>query len=125
MTDLKLPELPEAVLREAAAVNWPNEGIIDSEPAMQAWRNHLYDTGAEPYFTAAQLTAYATAAVLAERAAGGSCEWWYDDDGTWHGACGVTWHFTDDGPVENNYHFCHGCGKRIAIDATMGDDDEA
>ena len=47
----------------------------------------------------------------------GGCVWTVDDDGTWETACGEAWQFTCDGPEENNFRFCHGCGKPVAIAA--------
>ena len=45
------------------------------------------------------------------------CEWSKDDDDfeidVWHSDCGVAWEFTEGGPKENHYIYCHGCGKRI------------
>ena len=37
--------------------------------------------------------------------------------GAWETACGEAWQFTCDGPEENNFRFCHGCGKPVAIAA--------
>lgn len=54
MTDLKLPELPEAA------------GNFYGVRGDAYQHDYTYD---EPVYTAAQLTAYATAAVIAERAA--------------------------------------------------------
>ncbi|WP_321814615.1 MULTISPECIES: hypothetical protein [unclassified Paraburkholderia] len=46
------------------------------------------------------------------------CEWTYDDvDFKWDSACGESWVFNDDGPVENKVRFCHGCGGRVTIAA--------
>ena len=47
----------------------------------------------------------------------GDCVWTVDGDGTWETACGEAWQFTCDGPEENNFRFCHGCGKPVAIAA--------
>ena len=46
-----------------------------------------------------------------------ACQWTPMDDesGTWESACGQAWTFMEDGPVENNVRFCHGCGKPIEI----------
>ena len=38
-----------------------------------------------------------------------------DMPGTYDTACGRAWSFVDGGPVENDYHFCHGCGKRVEV----------
>lgn len=43
------------------------------------------------------------------------CEWREDDEGTWHASCGTEWQFTNDGPVENDVHYCMGCGKPIKL----------
>lgn len=72
-------------------------------------------------YTAAQLQSYALAYAASRE--GALCEWTIDNEWTWHGACGVTWTFTEDGPAENNYHYCHGCGKRI--NAAMKENDDA
>ncbi|SDU57946.1 BAR domain-containing protein [Pseudomonas mandelii] len=46
-----------------------------------------------------------------------ACEWSQDDDsGIWNSACGTTWSFHDDGPVENGMNFCHCCGMRLVVD---------
>ena len=42
-----------------------------------------------------------------------SCVWTEDDDGLWNGSCGLTWQFTDAGPVENECNFCARCGGKI------------
>jgi hypothetical protein len=45
------------------------------------------------------------------------CAWSVDEygDGIWTTSCGKDFVFTDDGPTENNFWFCHNCGKRLAI----------
>jgi len=43
------------------------------------------------------------------------CAWAVDEDGIWTTSCGKEFVFTDDGPTENNFWFCHNCGKRLAI----------
>jgi hypothetical protein len=44
-----------------------------------------------------------------------TCAWAEDEDGSWDTACGEKWQFTHGGPSENNFRFCHGCGKPVAI----------
>ena len=48
-----------------------------------------------------------------------TCQWTPTDDedmpGTWESACGELWSFVEGGPVENNYRFCHGCGKPVGV----------
>lgn len=42
------------------------------------------------------------------------CKWAYDDDdGTWATACGELFAFTEEGPVENKFHFCCYCGGEL------------
>lgn len=37
-----------------------------------------------------------------------------DDSGVWKcESCGLLWVFSNDGPEENNYHFCCSCGCEI------------
>lgn len=49
-----------------------------------------------------------------------SCAWTQDEDmGGWNTACGETYCFIEDGPKENDYRFCPGCGKKI--DPTYND----
>lgn len=46
------------------------------------------------------------------------CEWrgGTDYDATvWYGACGLMWEFTNDGPVENEFHYCPRCGGKVRI----------
>ena len=47
------------------------------------------------------------------------CQWMPADSddmpGTWESACGEIWRFVEGGPVENNYRFCHGCGKPVEM----------
>jgi predicted nucleic acid-binding Zn-ribbon protein len=38
------------------------------------------------------------------------CHWSQDDDGAWHGSCGVAWHITEGTPVENYMQYCPKCG---------------
>ena len=47
------------------------------------------------------------------------CEWSFDGV-MWNTTCGESWQFTTDGPAENNYRFCHGCGKPVVIAAAPG-----
>ena len=47
-----------------------------------------------------------------------SCDWKYDDDDIapkWDTACGKSWAFVYEGPVENGVRFCHGCGKKVSL----------
>lgn len=49
----------------------------------------------------------------------GTCEWIREEDcGSWSSSCGITWTFQDDGPAENGMHFCHSCGKTLAVEET-------
>ena len=47
------------------------------------------------------------------------CQWTSTDDedmpGTYDTSCGEIWSFVEGGPVENNYRFCHGCGKPVGV----------
>lgn len=67
------------------------------------------------------------AAIASQRAAdaqsvaagGGVCVWTPHPDHdyipqTWDSECGETWSFTEGGPEDNNFRFCHGCGKPVA-----------
>lgn len=46
------------------------------------------------------------------------CLWSFDDsDYHWSAPCGLTWVFTDGGPLENNVKFCPSCGKRAVVAA--------
>ena len=51
------------------------------------------------------------------------CEWCQDDDvhlpGTWDGACGAKWTFTDGGPKENDVRFCMKCGGHVLLAASQ------
>ena len=49
------------------------------------------------------------------------CVRWLDDEdsGLWESSCGIAYGFVDDGPVENKHHFCHKCGKPLAIRPAM------
>ena len=37
------------------------------------------------------------------------------DYSIWETDCGESFSFTDDGPKENNFHFCHGCGRKLRV----------
>jgi hypothetical protein len=50
----------------------------------------------------------------------GTCEW-TDDPSGWQTGCGRDWQFIDDGPVENRMDYCMGCGKRVRVVASEGD----
>ena len=39
----------------------------------------------------------------------GTCAWTENENGAWDTACGRTWEFTHDGPVENRMTYCMGC----------------
>ena len=59
----------------------------------------------------------ATAEALEGKPNTGVCTWSREDDcGTWQSACGVSWSFRDDGPIENGMNFCHACGDCIAVE---------
>ena len=57
--------------------------------------------------------------ALVQQAGSVTCQWTPMDSeamsGTYESACGETWSFVDSGPVENNYKFCHGCGKPVEV----------
>lgn len=42
-----------------------------------------------------------------------TCEWKYDPDGFWAGACGATWMLEEGTPHENDMNFCPKCGKLL------------
>lgn len=59
----------------------------------------------------------ATAEALEGKPNASVCTWSREDDcGTWQSACGVSWTFHDDGPIENGMNFCHACGDRIDVE---------
>jgi len=42
------------------------------------------------------------------------CVWEYDgSQWMWNSSCGEAWVFTEGGPEDNNYRYCHGCGKKV------------
>ena len=43
----------------------------------------------------------------------GTCAWAENENGAWDTACGRTWEFTNDGPVENRMTYCMGCGGLV------------
>ncbi|MFN0314766.1 MAG: hypothetical protein ACKVQA_07000 [Burkholderiales bacterium] len=46
------------------------------------------------------------------------CAWTQDEiDGGWDGACGASWVFENEGPVENKMKFCPSCGKPLRLTA--------
>ncbi|WP_158784650.1 LexA family transcriptional regulator [Pantoea sp. BAV 3049] len=63
--------------------------------------------------------------VLTDSAAVETCQWSYSDEPDYHwiGACGMAWWFSDDGPAENNFKFCPGCGKPVKIDEQEAEDE--
>lgn len=107
MTDLKLPELPESAMsfEFPTALKFGSTKILPGD-----------------YYTAAQLTAYATAAVLAERAAAEAdarrYRWLRDSQSR---ATSSDWpgiYRADSNAVLTGEH------ADGAIDAARGDDDE-
>lgn len=52
------------------------------------------------------------------------CWWEYDEDGAWETGCGRSWIFIDGGPEDNTVRFCPGCGKRVVVNSTKGEDRE-
>jgi hypothetical protein len=63
-----------------------------------------------------QLVAALRAGAQALREQPQPCQWKYDDhNDTWETACGRTWVYECDGPVENKVHFCQGCGGKVAL----------
>lgn len=115
MTDIKTLR---ALLDKATPRPWTAFGV-DRELS----RNGLYD---EPYGDDAELIAAAINALpslLADAELGqerqGECGWsLVDEDAShWESSCGLSWVFTDSGPVENGVNFCLRCGKKLsAID---------
>lgn len=55
------------------------------------------------------------------------CEWRQDDDvfmpGTWDGACGAKWTFTEGGPVDNEMRFCPECGGHVVLAAAQSQEE--
>ena len=45
------------------------------------------------------------------------CGWFIEDPdyGVWESDCGMEFMFNDDGPIENNFKYCPGCGKPITV----------
>jgi hypothetical protein len=39
---------------------------------------------------------------------------WTEDDGIWQSSCGVYFEFNDGGVEQNNFNYCHKCGKKIS-----------
>lgn len=52
---------------------------------------------------------------------GETCAWIEDDDAIWHTACGHSFFFDTDGPVENKLEYCCYCGKRGAWQKREGE----
>lgn len=46
-----------------------------------------------------------------------TCTWTFDDWEfcTWATECGELFAFTDGGPEDNNFRYCHGCGGKLVI----------
>ena len=49
-----------------------------------------------------------------------ACEWrsgsissWESEE--WYGECGIVWVFPEDGPLENEVHYCSNCGGKVRI----------
>lgn len=58
------------------------------------------------------------AALLAAAPDASPCIWTHDENeycDKWDSACGESWSFTEGGPVENNFRFCHGCGRPVSL----------
>jgi len=56
------------------------------------------------------------------------CMWNEDSEGAWDTSCGRSWQFTEDGPAENQAHFCHHCGGVLLATKysdEIEDDDDA
>ena len=44
------------------------------------------------------------------------CRWRKDEDGIWHGECGIVWYFDDDGSVaDHNVVYCPQCGQPVEV----------
>ena len=41
------------------------------------------------------------------------CRWSQDEDGNWKTSCGEMFIFLEDGPKENEFHFCCYCGGAL------------
>ena len=45
-----------------------------------------------------------------------ACQWKYcDHECSWDTQCDNKYQFTNDGPKENDYKFCPGCGKPVTL----------
>ena len=70
----------------------------------------------EPWPFSADRVTYHKAAPVVQP----PCLWSCDDDenmpGTWDGACGAKWTFTDGGPIENDLRYCPQCGKPVIVE---------
>ena len=53
----------EGELPQPVGLIWPGEGFTQTQNALNAWKAHMYDTGAEPLFSADQLHSYAASRV--------------------------------------------------------------
>jgi hypothetical protein len=63
----------------------------------------------------AQLLPVGMALYSGAQAAVPECVWEQDtDEDSWDTSCGAKWQFIDDGPEENNVHYCHQCGGKVA-----------
>jgi len=57
--------------------------------------------------------AEAKLAAAEKRVEPDSCEWDFDDCGTWNSTCGNAFQFTEGGPTENGCKFCPYCGHAL------------
>jgi len=57
--------------------------------------------------------AEAALAAAEKRVEPDSCEWDFDDCGTWNTTCGNAFQFTEGGPTENGCKFCPYCGHAL------------
>ncbi len=113
----RLNAVAEAVQREAAKVC--------EEHAALCLEDEIYDntrgviTGDGTSFNEgvkAAVTAIRALDLPAIVAAVPSCTWTEDSDGTWNTKCGEMFQFNEGGPEENNFKFCHGCGKKVSAE---------
>jgi len=52
------------------------------------------------------------------------CEWTIDFDGLWETGCGEAFTLFDGGLFENNFVFCHSCGRKIEDVTSEAEEEE-
>lgn len=125
-----LNTMTEYITQEQSVAIWKMAGVALPEPVgfripePETPSKHHYFDASEIRSCKEKLEAIYTADQLRQAVADAlsrydKCAWQPHDDvhmpGTWETPCGELYTFSEGTPKENNFNFCHHCGKAVNI----------